>query len=144
MAKRKIDNQSYKDEKTLSAVMSLCDTVGQVAEYFGMSRDTLENWTKAQFGCTPAEYRKKCLANLSGQLKNKAIQKALSGDNQMLKFTITNLSKWTDGSEKAQEVAENEVPRIFNFNKSSRPERTLEDIEAESKVIGENDESSKG
>lgn len=82
---KKIDTLcAYRMSKEDIAFMSNC------------SQDKLEIEIKKNFGCTFSAYRLKKLSATKAKLIEKAIQKALAGDNTMLIFSLKNLCKWCD------------------------------------------------
>lgn len=64
-----------------------------------VSEDTIEKRIREEYDCTFTDYAEKCLAPVKIKLVQKAISKALSGDNTMLIFCLKNLCGWSDKNE---------------------------------------------
>ena len=66
------------------------------ASLMNMSVDTIERNVKKKYKCTFTEYAEAKLEPVRLKLVQKAISKALDGDNTMLIFSLKNLCGWAD------------------------------------------------
>ena len=69
-----------------------------------VSEDTLERRIKEKHKCTFTEYADKMMAPIKLKLVQKALSKALDGDNTLLIFCLKNLCGWADKVEQETEV----------------------------------------
>jgi hypothetical protein len=68
-------------------------------EIMQVSHDTIERNIRKEHGLTFAEYREKKMQKTVLKLVEKAVDKALAGDNTMLIWTLKNLAGWADKNE---------------------------------------------
>lgn len=69
-------------------------TLKDLASYFGVSDDTIERRIRKFAGVTFAEFQDQNLVHTRVQLVNRAIKKALEGDNKMLTLCLINFCGW--------------------------------------------------
>lgn len=88
------------DWKTLNALLQRGASLLACAEILECSEDTIQRHIKKDFdGITFGEYREKKLQKTIVKLIEKAVDKALGGDNTMLIWTMKNLAGWSDKQE---------------------------------------------
>lgn len=80
----------------LDAYLSLKSSKRVCALLLGISEDTIERAIQRDKGCSFTDYADKCLAPTKLKLVQKALTKALNGDNTMLIFSLKNLCGWAD------------------------------------------------
>lgn len=108
MARQKIEI----DENQLKGLCRLKPRIEDVAAFFGCSHDTIERRVR-EFGYdTFASFREQNMVHTRFSLIRKAIQKAESGDNVMLIFTLKNLCGWSDKNEIEHTVSKIEIDKI--------------------------------
>jgi len=84
------------DWEKVKHLMQYRPTLEDASAFFDISKTTLEDKIKAEFDVTFREFRAKHMAKTRILLVQKAIQKALQGDNCMLIFALKNFCGWTD------------------------------------------------
>lgn len=84
------------DMDKLATLMRFKPTLADAAAFFKCSEDTIERRIRAQTGLTYAEFRDQNMVHTRFSLVQKAIDKALKGDNIMLIFCLKNLAKWSN------------------------------------------------
>lgn len=84
------------DWKKVDLLCSYKLSLEDVAYLSEISDTQLEARIRKEFGCSFLEYRVKKVSTIKVRLINKAIEKALAGDNTMLIFCLKNLCKWCD------------------------------------------------
>ena len=73
-----------------------------------VSEDTIDARIKETYDCNFTEYAAKKFEPIKLKLVQKAISKALDGDNVMLIFSLKNLCGWAD----KQEVEQNQTIQV--------------------------------
>lgn len=84
------------DWKLVDNLFSYGATISMVANILEVSHDIVELRIKEEKGMKPKEYREAKLSKVRVKLIQKAIDKALNGDNTMLIFCLKNLCGWGD------------------------------------------------
>jgi len=74
-------------------------TIKMVAHVIGVSVDTVEKRIKEEKETQPSDYRDGQLSKTRVKLIQKAIEKALGGDNTMMIFCLKNICDWADKKE---------------------------------------------
>jgi hypothetical protein len=87
------------DWPVLNALLQRGASMLACTEIMGISEDTIARHIRKEYDLTFAEYREKKLQKTVLKLVEKAIDKALSGDNTMLIWTMKNLAGWADKNE---------------------------------------------
>lgn len=82
--------------KELDALLQFKVTKEYVADYLGVSEDTVERRIKEKTGKTYQQYKNLKSANTSLKLQQVAIEMALAKDRTMLKFALKNMSGWKE------------------------------------------------
>ena len=83
----------------LDAILQFHPTLNMCAGVLEISHDTLQKRIEEEKKCTFGEYREAKTSSIKIKLQQKAITKALSGDNTMLIFCLKNLCGWADKQE---------------------------------------------
>ncbi|MCB0419924.1 MAG: hypothetical protein KDD61_02960 [Bdellovibrionales bacterium] len=83
----------------LNSYLQLKSSKRMCALLLEVSEDTIERRIKDEYGCTFSEYAEKMIAPVKLKLVQKAISKAMNGDNVLLIFCLKNLCGWSDKNE---------------------------------------------
>lgn len=104
----------------LEGYLELRSTKRTCAILMGISEDTIERHILKKYGMGFKDYADKCLTPTRLKLVQKAIEKALSGDNVMLIFCLKNLCDWVD----KKEDLESEIQKVADklIIKMSKPQ----------------------
>lgn len=110
------------DWKILNAVLQRGATKCDSASVMDCSEDTIDRAIKKDFGLTFKEYRERKMADTRIKLVEKAISKALAGDNTMLIFCLKNLCGWRDRQpdEENQPVVVNQYANLTDEQLESK------------------------
>lgn len=84
------------DYKELNALLQFKVTLAFVADYLGVSRDTIIRRIREDHDLTFNEYHELRVSRTATKLQQKAIEMALKGDRTMLIFSLKNLARWSD------------------------------------------------
>jgi hypothetical protein len=87
------------DWKELDALLQFKVPLYFVADYIGVSRDTIIRRIKEKYDMTYGEYHNLKMQRTATKLQQKAIEMALNGDRTMLIFCLKNMAGWTDKQE---------------------------------------------
>lgn len=88
------------DFKELDALLQFRVTCEFVADYLGVSRDTVIRRIREEKDMTFREYHLLKMQRTATKLQQKAIEQALSGNsNSVMIFALKNLAGWTDKNE---------------------------------------------
>ena len=93
MAKLKFDDEKF---EKMEELMRLNPRLEDTAAFFKCGTTTVEDTIKKRTGLTFREFRKQNMVRTRMALIQKAVGKALSGDNTMLIFCLKNLCGWAD------------------------------------------------
>lgn len=88
----------------LNALLQFKVSMVFVADYLGVSIDTIRRRIKEEHDMTFTEYHELRISRTATKLQQKAIEMALKGDRTMLIFALKNLAKWADKIENKSEV----------------------------------------
>lgn len=94
------------DWKKLNSYLQLKASKRTCSLLLEVSEDTLERRVKEKYDCSFSEYAETKMANVKLNLVQKAINKALNGDNTMLIFCLKNICDWSDKAENSTEPVE--------------------------------------
>ena len=100
------------DWDKLDAILQFKPSVRTTAEMLNMSHDTLERRIRSKHNMSFGEYRELKMGRVVLKLQQKAINKALDGDNTMLIFCLKNLCGWGDNPTPKIDDTELEYPEI--------------------------------
>jgi len=92
MGRKKIDI----DWTQLDSYLQLKASKRTCALLIGVSEDVVEARIKEKYECTFREYAEKAISPVKLKLVQKALSKALDGDNTMLIFCLKNICGWAD------------------------------------------------
>lgn len=92
--------------KELDALLQFKVSKSFVADYLGVSEDTIDRRIKEKFNMTFTQYKALRSGTMSIKLQQKAIQMAVAGDKTMLKFALKNMSGWTESVEEKNQSQE--------------------------------------
>lgn len=104
--------------EVLNALVQRGATKVAVAAILDVSHDTIERRIQEEFGCGFEEYKATKFEKTKAKLVEKAIDKALAGDNTMLIFSLKNLCGWSDKMEtsvdpkQAFQIVFNDKPKL--------------------------------
>ena len=84
------------DFKVLDALMQFKVTKGFVADYMGVSEDTIDRRIRESSGLTFTAYGKLKQQRTGLKLQQKCIELALGGDRTLMIFALKNMADWTD------------------------------------------------
>ena len=84
------------DWKVFDACVQFKVTKKFVADYMGVSEDTIENRLREKHDMTYTEYNKIKLQRTGLRLQQKAIEMAMSGNATMMIFALKNVANWQD------------------------------------------------
>jgi hypothetical protein len=104
------------DLKQLDQLMRFNPPLEDVAAWFGVSADTIERRIKELESCSFAEFRRKRMVGVRIKLVNKALSKAMGGDNTMLIFCLKNLCRWADRPDSTERDGEDEL--VFDYGET--------------------------
>lgn len=82
------------DMEKLAGLMRFKPTLADAAAFFKCSQDTIDRRIKDETGLTYAEFREQNMVHIRFSLVQKAMDKALKGDNVMIIFCLKNLCGW--------------------------------------------------
>lgn len=112
------------DWKTVDNLFTYGATVPMVANILEVSIDTVERRIKQDKKMKPSEYREAKLDKVRVKLVQKAISKALDGDNTMLIFCLKNLCGWADKKE-LEHKANDVIKLAYNLEESVKKEKVV-------------------
>jgi hypothetical protein len=92
------------DFKVLDALMQFKVTKAFVADYMGVSEDTIDRRIKENFQMTFSEYGKLKQQRTALKLQQKCIEQALGGDRTLMIFALKNMANWSDKLEQTSNV----------------------------------------
>ena len=84
------------DFKVLDALVQFKVTKIFVADYIGVSPDTIEKRIRENFDMTYTEYSKLKQQRTGFKLQQKCIELALGGDRTLMIFALKNMAGWSD------------------------------------------------
>src|SRR3990167_9824498 len=84
------------DWKMLDAILQFAPSRIMCVDILGISLEALSRRCEKEKGMTFSEYKEKKMSHTKLRLQQKAIQKALDGDNVMLIFCLKNVCGWLD------------------------------------------------
>lgn len=90
------------DDQKLKAAMRFYPSLIDLAGFFDCTPRFLQKYIRDNFDMTFLEFRDHYMGTTRMRLRQVAIEKALRGDNQMLKFVLTNVCGWNDKGEQDQ------------------------------------------
>jgi len=91
----------------LDALLQFKVSLPFIADYLGVSRDTILRRIKEDHGMSFTEYHNLRMERTATKLQQKAIEMALKGDRTMLIFSLKNLASWADKQETTLEAGKN-------------------------------------
>lgn len=98
----------------LDSYLQLMASKRACASLLGISEDTIERNIKKEHGCTFTEYAEKKMEPVKLKLIQKALSKALDGENVLLIFCLKNLCGWRDKPE--VEIDEKDKEKVVTLN----------------------------
>ena len=99
----------------LDALMQFRVTKEFVADYMGISQDSLDRRIKEDHGLTFHEYNKLKMQRTATKLQQKAVEGALRGNTTLMIFCLKNLAGWSDKVENTnQDVSKKDVEQLKN------------------------------
>lgn len=102
----------------LDALVQRGATKVSAAAILEVSHDTIERRIEEKYGCNFEEYKAQKFEKTKAKLVERAIDKALNGDNTMLIFCLKNLCGWADkiesefSNKEAFQVVFNDKPKL--------------------------------
>jgi hypothetical protein len=97
-------NKKLIDFNVLEALLQFKVSKVFVADYMGVSPDTIENRIREKYDMTYTELSNLRIQGTGHKLQQKAIEMALDGDGRMMQFALKNLSNWVDRVEQKIET----------------------------------------
>ena len=92
------------DFNVLDALMQFKVTKAFVADYMGVSEDTIDRRIKENFQMTFSEYSKLKQQRTGLKLQQKCIERAINGDRTLLIFALKNFANWSDKQEQSIDI----------------------------------------
>lgn len=128
MGRKKIDI----NYNVMNALLQRGATKVACAAILEVSEDTIEKRIREDFDLTFDEYKDSKFEKTKAKLVEKAVDKALKGDNTMLIWVMKNLCGWRDKQP-------DEVDVIINNNTNNLSDEDLDRLieEKKKKVLGE-------
>lgn len=96
---KKFDDEKFRQ---LKEFMRLKPTLQDTAAFFDVGTRTVEDEIKDRTGLTFREFRDQNMVHTRMMLVRTALNKAKSGDNTMLIFSLKNLCNWRDKIEQSE------------------------------------------
>lgn len=84
------------DWGVLDALLQFKVPIKFVADYMGVSVNTIQRNIEAEKGMNFSEYHELKINRTGFKLQQKAIEMALSGNTTMMIFALKNLANWSD------------------------------------------------
>lgn len=101
------------DPRQLVLLLRLKPTIRDCAAFFECSDKAIERFIRREYDMTFTEYRERQVFHTKHKLVQKAISKAMEGDNQMLIFALKNLADWTDKKEVSGTIEVNSITDLL-------------------------------
>lgn len=102
-AERKVTKPRIEiDFKVLDALVQFKVTKGFVADYLGVSEDTVERRIKEKTSMTYTNYCQLKQQRTALKLQQKCIEQALKGDRTLMIFALKNMAGWADKIEQTE------------------------------------------
>jgi hypothetical protein len=92
------------DFAVLDALVQFKVTKIFVADYMGVSEDTIEKRIKEKTGMTFTDYSKLKQQRTGLKLQQKCIERAIAGDRTLLIFALKNFANWSDKQEQSIDI----------------------------------------
>lgn len=102
------------DYKVLDALLQFKVPLYFVADYMGVSRDTIIRRLREDHDMTYAEYHDLRLQRTATKLQQKAIEMALAGNATMMIFSLKNLAGWSDKIDNDIKIQSNGITITVN------------------------------
>ncbi|OQW50627.1 MAG: hypothetical protein A4S09_02195 [Proteobacteria bacterium SG_bin7] len=130
---QKMGRPEIEIDMQLAIFCRLKPSLADCAAFFKCSEDTITNKIKEQTGQTFSVFRDTHLVYTRFNLTRKAIEKAESGDNQMLMFALKNLCGWRDKQpeEVDKVLVQNNIKQAANFDIEERIQQLRESTDKE-------------
>lgn len=106
------------DYKVLDALLQFKVPLYFVADYMGVSRDTIIRRLREDHDMTYAEYHDLRLQRTATKLQQKAIEMALAGNATMMIFSLKNLAGWSDKIDNDIKIQSNGITITVNKDES--------------------------
>ena len=85
------------DSEKLEKLMNFWPSIWTVAGFFDCDRNVIASFIREHYDLTFREFRKKYSSSTKIKIVEKAREKAISGDNEMIKLLMANMDGWQSG-----------------------------------------------
>jgi hypothetical protein len=85
------------DPEKLEKLMNFWPSIWTVSGFFDCDRKVITTYIREHYDLTFREFRKKYSSSTKIKIVEKAREKALAGDNEMIKLMLANMDGWQSG-----------------------------------------------